>query len=394
MAILAALPIKLALATGTDLSPDEAYYLGAARLDGVRPRLVDHPPMVVWLSGLGDRLPALPLELRVRLPFVALSVALTLACVAVADRRGGGPRGRSLVALATSFGLLPMVGGFLATPDVPALLAVVAALGWAVPQAGPSRPRHAVATIAAGIAIALGALSKVVVLPLAVAIAVAARSRSTAARIALLVPMVLAYALLAPSLTFQLRHAFGAGAVDPAGAFAALAAAASAQVLLWSPWLLARGVVALRRAPTSPESLVVAALTVLVAISAVVRATPPEPNWWAPAALALVIAAGARTDEATKQAANRAAELADRARPAIVAWLAAPTLLAAAHALHPFLPLPTRADPTARLHGWRSARPPLDAPGVGPYASAAERCANASDCADLRLYFDRLNRNQ
>lgn len=391
LAVLASLPIRLALAAGTELSPDEAYYLCAARLGGRGLRLVDHPPMVVWLAGLGDHLPALPLELRVRLPFVLLSIALTLACVAVTDQRGAGPRGRSLVAFVMSFGLLPMAGGFVATPDVPAMLAIVAALAWA----GPTRPRtgswHAFAALGTGAVLAAGALSKVVVLPVAIAVAVGARGRAWPARVALLAPVAALFALLVPSLGFQARHAFGTKGLDLLGGLGALGAAAGAQVVLWSPWLLSRGLAELRRTPSSPETVVAATLTALVALSAVLRAIPPEPNWWAPAALAIAIAAGGQPRAPAKQAAKRAAELADRARPAILAWLLVPTLLATAHALVPFLPLAVQKDPTARLHGWKTDHPPLDAPGVGAYAEAAERCIQRAECDNIRSYFNALN---
>jgi hypothetical protein len=391
--IACALPLRLLLAAGTELSPDEAYYVGAARLDGWLPRLPDHPPVVVWLSALGDALPIPSLALRVRLPFVALSVALTLASVAAADRAGAGARGRRLVALATTLGLLPTVGGFLATPDVAALLAVVLGLAWAT---GPSPvvPFGPTKSLAVGVALALGALAKVVVAPLAVVVALASR-RGWHARVAVLMPLAFASPLLAASLRFQTAHAYASAAPGLVARLAALAGAVGVQLALWSPWLLLRGAAAARRAPTSPAAAIALATSAMVALSSLARGLPPEPNWWAPGALALIVLAGATTPEPTrKQAAIRPRDLADRALPAIVAWLAVPTLVASAHALHPFLPLPRAADPTARLHGWNTDHPPLDAPGVGPYALAAERCASRDECMDLSFYFEQLRHNR
>jgi hypothetical protein len=387
-----ALPVRLALAAGTELSPDEAYYLCAARLGGSRPRLVDHPPLVPWVVGLADRLPGLPLELRVRAPFVALSVALSVACVGLARRAGAGPRGLSLVAWATSWGLLPMAGGFVATPDLPALLAVAALLAWAEPTSttapGDGPRRDAGPTLAVGLAVALGALAKVVVLPIALVVALAARRRSTAARAGVLAPTAAVLALALPSLRFQTAHAFGrVEGWSLAAALGAVGAALGAQVLLWSPWLLGRGGRRLARRWDRPDGALVATMTALVVASALVRAVPPEPNWWAPAAIAVAIAAGAATPERREHA----ADLADRAAPAILAWLVGPTLIAAVHALHPFLPLPPRADPTARLHGWATDHPPLTAAGVGPYAEAAERCARTRHCTDMENHFNRLS---
>ena len=71
----------------------------------------------------------------------------------------------------------------------------------------------------------------------------------------------------------------------------------------------------------------------------------------------------------------------------------APTLLVAAHALSPFLPIPRHLDPTARLHGWRDGGEPRRAPGVGVYGPAAERCIYLGSCDDIRRHFEALHSN-
>jgi hypothetical protein len=383
LVVLAAVPLHLALALGTDLSPDEAYYLAAARAPGTLPPLIDHPPLVPLLLRWSDHLVGLPVELRVRLWPIVLSLALGTAVVELARRRGAGPVGLHLAAWLGSFALLPMVGGFVATPDGPALLALVLGLAWAAPAPGERPPLASglLAALGVGAALAAGALGKVIVLPLALVLSALARRRRLIERAALLLPLAFATPLLLPSLRFQLRHAYGhAGAPwSPAAALGALAAAALAQALLWSPWALAHGARAARGLPRVDRA-VLALMTALVAASALVRAVPPEPNWYAPAALILVVAT-----------ASVARDLARRARLAMLIATALPTAIAVTHTLRPFLPLPVAADPTARLHGWSEGAPPVDAPGTGPYGPAAERCVYKQTCEEIDEYFRKLN---
>jgi hypothetical protein len=258
-----------------------------------------------------------------------------------------------------SWALLPTAGGFVATPDGPLLLATVAAL--LLPPAG------------AALAMLAGAPAKVSALPIAAAVGLG-RQRALIAALPLL-----ALPWLWPSLRFQLRHAFVQG---PPSGWSALAAqgavlgAIGAQAALWSPPVLWRG---LRALPAEDRALGWG-LSALVLLSALLRGVPPEPNWWAPAAIVVLasFAAGAES-------------LSARARRAVVASVLIPTLLAAAHTAVPFLPLPQRADPTARLHGWSHGQIPDQAPGVGPYGAAAERCAYFRECDEVSFYFSKMD---
>ncbi|MFT3764474.1 MAG: hypothetical protein QM820_02995 [Minicystis sp.] len=363
--VAAAAPVHLGLALATDLSPDEAYYLCAARLGSA---IADHPPLVMWLLRASDRWTALPVELRVRLWPVLFSLATGIAIVALARRRGAGPEGCVMAAWIGSWALLPTAGGFVATPDGPLLLAVTLALLLPLP--------------AAGALLLGGALAKVTALPVAVALALGHRRRAPAARAALALIPLLALPLLLPSLRFQLRHAFAQGA--PAGwsaaeAIGALLAAVTAQAFLWSPPVIGLGIRNLGELPPADRALAWS-LTALVLISALVRAVPPEPNWWAPAAI-VVLASFART----------VTDLSPRARRAILASVLLPTAIAAAHTARPILPLPERLDPTARLHGWSTGREPVTAPGIGPYGAAAERCAYRGDCDEILSYFSKMH---
>jgi hypothetical protein len=369
--VAAAVPVHVALALATDLSPDEAYYLCAARLAG---RIADHPPLTLWLLALSDRWSAAPVELRVRGWPMAFSLATGLACVALARARGADREGSAMAAWVGSWALLPMAGGFVATPDGPLLLAVALAL-LAVP--GPL----------AGLSLAVGALAKVVVLPIGALLAASARRATLASRLLLAVGPLLALPVLLPSLRFQLRPAYGQaapGGWSAGAAVGAVLAAITAQALLWSPVVLWQGLRGLPALPATDRALV-AGLSVLVLASALIRGVPPEPNWWAPAAL-IVVVAFARSASGSS--------LGARARRAILASVLVPTTIAAVHTAWPFLPLPERADPTARLHGWSHGHEPTEAAGVGPYGPAAERCVYHRECREILSYFNEMDAHE
>jgi hypothetical protein len=359
-----AVPVHLALALGTDLSPDEAYYLCAARLGH---RIVDHPPLTLWMLAASDRLAGLPVELRVRAWAVGGSFATSLALVALARRRGAGAEGCAMAAWASTWALLPMAGGFVTTPDTPFLLAVALAL--LVLEGSP---------VASGAALFVATLAKVTALPVGLLLGAARVMESRKARgaLAALGPL-LALPFVVPSLRFQVAHAFGPhGGWSPVDAAGAVAAAVLAQAALWTPSVVWMGLRGLRDARRTDQALV-AAMTALVLLSALVRAVPPEPNWWAAAALALI-----------PTFALAAEKLPVRGRCAIVSVLVLPTALAVAHTIRPFLPLAPGADPTARLHGWSTgAGHPLDAPGVGSYGPAAEDCVYRGACREIDSFF-------
>ncbi len=369
--ILAGLPVHLVLALATDLSPDEAYYLAAARQPGLLPPLRDHPPLLPWLLRLSDQTP-LPLELRVRVWAIAFAALTALACVALARRRGAPHAGCVLTALTSTFALLPMAGGFITTPDGPLLFAITLALHFV------HEPLTLERSLAAALALALAALAKVVALPIAILLALGATASPPRLRLLLALFPFAALPWLMPSLLFQLHHAFAQRSAAGWSLLAALGApfaAAFAELLLWSPLVVFHGVRRLPHMPR-PELALSLGLTALLLLSALVRALPPEPNWWAPAALVVLLAC-----------ARFANDLAPRAQTAILMTVLGPSAIAASHVLWPFLPLPVRADPTARLHGWSSGALPLSAPGVGQYGPAAERCVYQNDCEEIRKTF-------
>jgi hypothetical protein len=178
-----------------------------------------------------------------------------------------------------------------------------------------------------------------------------------------------------PSLAFQWNHAFldHTGSV---GVIGSVAAALSAQLALWGPagfWFGWRRVLDHRF-----DRILVPSMIVLVIASAILRAVPPEPNWFAPAAV--MIAAGASHD---MHAAHR--------------WLRITTVILgpvlavafATHVIHPWWPLPTKVDPSARLHGWSQGTGPENAPGIGSYGAAAEACIYQDKCKQFVINSNR-----
>jgi hypothetical protein len=172
----------------------------------------------------------------------------------------------------------------------------------------------------------------------------------------------------------QLGHAFGpAAGWSAAGALGSLAATVLAAVLLWSPPVVYFGVRALGSLPFAYRLTALGA-GALVVVSAIARASPPEPNWWLPAALPIVVASAVALASASRRTVG-----------ITLAIATAPTLVALVHVARP-LPLDVRIDFAARLHGWRSGAPPLTAPGIGPYGPAAEACVYQDQCDEIASY--------
>jgi hypothetical protein len=382
--VLCALPLHVVLSVVTDLSPDEAYYLCAARFGPIP----DHPPLVVWLLSAFAPLHFLPLELRVRLPAVVLSAATALAVAALAQNLADVEhrnRAAWIAAWLATFLPLPAAGGFVLTPDVPAAIGFVLALAWG--GGALYGTRRAIVTSAV---VALACLAKVSVAPaallagLALAIDRRASGRNRTWAFALLgpllwlLPILLVSPLLAPSLRFQLAHAFMPTAWSFAGALGALGAAAAGAYLIWSPPVVHAGLRALGGLPRA-YVFTTAGFGLLVGASALARTAPPEQSWLLPAALPILVSAAVHLAGATR-----------RRLAVVLLIVTAPTALAMAHAAHPLLPIAERMDPTARLHGWRTSHPPLGAPGIGTYGPAAEACVYRDTCDDISSYIRSL----
>ena len=317
-------------------------------------------PLTLWLLALSDRWSAAPVELRVRVWAVAFSFATGLAVRGAGPgARGGSRRAARWPPGSGRWALLPMAGGFVTTPDGPLLLAV--ALRRCSPLPGPL----------AGLALLAGALAKVVALPVAALLAAVEPAGADPARAwrSRRGPCWRCPCLL-PSLRFQLAHAYGAGSaarmVAPARRWGRWSRRSAAQALLWSPrGPLAGALRALRALPVADRALV-GGLTALVLASALVRGVPPEPNWWAPAALLVVVAfggggrAGLSPRPGARSCADRAAAHRDRGGPH-------PPPLPAAAPSEPTRPPASTAGATATS----PPRPPASAPTAPPPSAAS-----------------------
>ncbi len=363
--VLGALPVRLLLAVRTDLSPDEAYYLASWRLDH---QIEDHPPLAPWLSGIADGLTLLPLELRVRWSSLLLGTVCAWLVVELVRQRDGGSIEQRWAAVFGAWFIMPLAGGFLLTPDA---ALITAALGLvALLPSNPSRSPWRLGAIA-GLCLS-GMLAKVAMLLVAGAMIVtAARWRD---RLAAALGVAAATPMAVPSLLFQSDHAFrstGPGL----HVLAALLAAMGAQLALWGPAIVWPGLPGLVDHRLLRN--VVVALTAAVALSTAIRAIPPEPNWFAPAAILIVTAASLRFAQAPRWL---------RITTVVIGPVGA--FLLSTHVIHPWIPIPTESDPSARLHGWRDGNGSSEAPGVGAYGADAEACIYQGECENLIDYWD------
>ncbi len=266
------------------LSPDEAYYLCAARRGWP---IVDHPPLLGWLLVLTDR--AGSVELRVRLVAIVLQLVTALGIGVLSGEAFAWG-----VFLAT-FGLMSWVSGLIATPDAPLLAACV----WLL----VGRRSPLALFLCAGLAV----LAKVSGLFFVLAVATTLRGRALVAALA-------GAAVVMPwvhrSLVAQLAHAAGRGALVSApvvGRPLAVLALLGSTLALYGPalvYLAARG----RRRLDAAGVRVVLTFGGLCLLSALLSGRAPEPNWIAPAFLPLLVVA-----------ANEAASM--PRRPFFVEWL-------------------------------------------------------------------------
>lgn len=249
------------------LSPDEAYYLCAARRGWP---IVDHPPLLGWLLMASDRLG--PVELRVRIVAIVLQALTALGIGVLA-----GPAFAWGVFLAT-WGLMSWVSGLIATPDAPLLAACVWLLVFRRSSAGLF------------VCAFLAVMSKVSGLFFVLAVAPTLRGR---ARVATLLGAAVALPMIHRSLLAQVAHALGRGALVSSpviGRPAALGALVLGTLALYGPALVYLAWRGRRRLDPTGVRVVITFATLCLA-SALISGRAPEPNWIAPAFLPLLVAA-------------------------------------------------------------------------------------------------------
>ena len=400
-AIAGGLLVRILIAAFTPLLPDEAYYWEWSR--HLAAGYFDHPPAIAWMIAGGTALLG-NTPLGVRLANVAAGTA-AVACIAAIARRLGGDRAAMRAALLLLCTPLAALGLAIATTDAPALLAVSAALLCIVialeaPAASAQSTRW---WLAAGIAFGVGLLSKLTVGIVGAAVGLAlvlrpslrARLRATGPWLA-----VLAAALVAApviwwnarhdwiSLRFQLAH--GLGAPARGSAVGRELSLVGSQLALLSPgiFLLAAACVwpARRRRAVTVRQQTTDATFVLAAVGTTVFAffawsalrRPVEPNWPAPAYVALLPLVAASSALTVRRWWRAAATIG-----ALV------TIVAVVQLLTPILPVPARRDPAARAHGWGTLARAADSArsaGTAPNGTTwlgADRYQDAAELAFL-----------
>jgi hypothetical protein len=366
ISIALALVARLILAPERLLSPDEAYYLCAARHPSWRWPIVDHPPLLGWILAFTDRLGG-SIELRVRVVAAALQVVTALAIASTAASIK--PEAFGWGAFLATWGLMSWVSGLIATPDAP-LLAATACL---IYFASRERPNPLPLLLLSFVAVSAKVSGLIVV------VAVAA-SVPMVPRIAAIVGAAVAIPLARASLHAQIAHALGRGALVSApriGALPALLAFIAGAVLLYGPalaYLAVRGRAHLTRVAGGPALVV--ALTMLVVVSAIAGGRAPEPNWIAPAVVPLMIAG-----------AIAATELRPRARRTIELVHLLPAMVAIGLWAGRDL-LPAKFDPLARVPRDRDR---AQAHPLPPYAAPAWSCVYDRRCDEIEAIFNTSN---
>lgn len=353
---LAATALRLLLAAFLPLVADEAYYWDWSR------RLAfgyfDHPPVIAWLIAHGTALFG-DTTLGVRFFPVLCGAVATFALTDIAERLSGAAAARfaALILAASPF----TVSFVLATPDAPLLAAVAMTFACtvrAVDEQATAR-QSLLAWIAAGVAIGLAMASKftAVLVPMGITLAIVTRStlRAQHKRPGPYVAVLVASLVMLPVLLwnadhewiafrFQLGHGLGSTPrgswwqreLDLLGGQAGLATPILFVLMLAA---IHRGLS--KQADAMRYALAFAATFCMVFFIYSATRKSVEANWpaigWLPA-LALL-------------AASQTAARTQWERRAV--WLSATlTTIALAHVAFPFLPIPPRKDPAARLRGW------------------------------------------
>lgn len=362
VSVALALAARLILAPERLLSPDEAYYLCAARQPGWRWPIVDHPPLLGWLLSATDRLGG-AVELRVRVVAAVLQTitALAIAATAASIR----PQCFAWGLFLATWGLMSWVSGLITTPDAP-LLAATACLVYVASRERPS--------IVAAFALSFVAVaSKVSGLVVVAAIAAALPMRP---RIAAIAGAAVAVPLARASLHAQIAHALGRGALVSSphvGVVVAVLGLALGAVALYGPalaYLAVRGRLHLARVVGGPT--LVLSLLLLVLVSAIASGRTPEPNWIAPALVPILIAS-----------AIAATELTSRAQRAIQIVHLLPAMLAIGLWAGRDL-LPPKLDPLARTPRDRDR---AEAHPLPRYAKPSWACVYDRRCEEIEAIF-------
>jgi len=196
--------LRLVYAGQLELMPQEAYYWNYAQHLDIG--YLDHPPLVAWLIAASGALGSG--EFFVRLPAIAASIAMLGFAVVYARELAPAGAGATSAVLACALPYF-FVAGFVTTPDAPLMAAWAAALVFLRRALVDGR---ASAWVPAGVAVGLGMLSKyTMVLVPAAALAFVlldARARRALATPGPWLAALVALAVFAPVIVWNVRHDF------------------------------------------------------------------------------------------------------------------------------------------------------------------------------------------
>jgi 4-amino-4-deoxy-L-arabinose transferase-like glycosyltransferase len=350
--------LRLALAARLPLVADEAYYWEWSR--NLAFGYFDHPPVLAWLVAFGTGIFG-DIALGVRFFPVLCGAVAAFALTELTERLAGAAAARfaALLLAVTPFS----IGFVLATPDAPLLAAVAMTLLLVVRALdAAATPRQALrAWVGAGVAIGLAMASKftAVFVPMALLLACVIHPslRRQLQRPGPYVAVLVASLVMLPVLWWNAQHEWiafrfqlghGLAAVPRGSWWQRELELLGGQLGLATPILFVLLVRAIHRdfePAGEPRRFALAQVALFCLGFFVYSATrrSVEANWpaigWLPA-LALLAA----SREGLRSAWERRA-----------LWLAAAlTLLVVVHAAVPFLPIPPRKDPAARLRGWEA----------------------------------------
>lgn len=355
---MVATALRMVLAAKLPLVADEAYYWEWSR--HLAFGYFDHPPAIAWLIAFGTAIFG-DTTLGVRF-FPVLCGAVAAFALAELTERLAGVRASRFAALLLA--VTPLTIGFvLATPDAPLLAAVAMTLLLVVraldPAATSRQSLFAWAGAGAAIGVAMASKFTAVFVPMALLLACAIHPalRVQLKRPGAYVAVLVASLVMLPVLQWNAQHEWIAFRFQLGHGLNAVASGSwwqreleliGGQLGLVTPILFVLLVQAIRReyAPSGePRRFALAQVALFCLGFFIYSATRRrvEANWpaigWLPALALLAVA----TQELRSVWERRAL------------WLAgALTALVLAHVAFPFLPVPARKDPAARLRGWEA----------------------------------------
>lgn len=342
------------LATHTGLAPDEAYYWTWSK--NLALSYPDHPPLVAWLirlstAILGDN------ALGVRLPGIVGSVVAIVLAYCIAIEVGLKKKHAEIAAILSSLIIAPAGAALVVTPDTPLGILWLAA-AFLLIRLSHGAGSHLWYLLA--VVVSLSILSKysgLLLIGLILAVCIKERGRMGLSRHQLLAAGVM-IVLLLPHLFSEWRFGFTAGRFQERHLLGELPMAQVlhfperlialllGQIGLLTPLIAVFLIRTLRENPSHLQVLSIGFLLPFFATAAAAILTHPEQNWASlghPGAAILAVYGVSELGSGKQR------------RWWMIGVAGSAVLFSAVahiHLINPFLPLPPKRDPTARLHGF------------------------------------------